>query len=525
MSQRKKPDSTRQKSQRATAQSKTLPGNASKQQEAIPLQSAPDDREGWKAYWTERQQTWRTEPEIDATRQQELTTCYEIKPDIKEGIYPFRNMKLSRADVEWLLATYGASFTPEKGLDVRGANLRGEDLSGLSMPGLLGGVTFAEWRDVSGKRAIAVTPLQDVLVWVDFREARLDGTDLRGSRLENADFRGAQLVQANLAKTQLKYAKFKGADLRQAWLEGADLTEAHLEGANLTEAHLERAKLVAAQLKSADLAGAYLEGAYLPLAQLKSADLAGANLKSADLRGVLLEDANLTNVQLDGAYLAGVILANVEGISPLLADIRWDGTNLAVVDWSQIKVLGDECRAKQMKNQHGLLQEACLDEYRKAVRANRQLAVAQQDQGLNEEAAHFAYRANVLHRKLLGFQIVQPKILPWRRVRKFGAWCFSHLLNLLAGYGYRPARSFLAYIIIVFGFMGLYLLASHFTAPHLSWDEALVLSLSSFHGRGFFTQTLTLGDPYARLAVTEAVLGLFVEVSLIATFTQRFFGK
>lgn len=73
--------------------------------------------------------------------------------------------------------------------------------------------------------------------------------------------------------------------------------------------------------------------------------------------------------------------------------------------------------------------------------------------------------------------------------------------------------------------MGLYLLTSHFATPHLSWDEALVWSLSSFHGRGFFTQTLTLGDPYARLAVAEAVLGLFVEVSLIATFTQRFFGK
>ena len=35
------------------------------------------------------------------------------------------------------------------------------------------------------------------------------------------------------------------------------------------------------------------------------------------------------------------------------------------------------------------------------------------------------------------------------------------------------------------------------------------------------------GQPhwYARLAVTEAVLGLFIEISFIATFTQRFFGK
>lgn len=33
------------------------------------------------------------------------------------------------------------------------------------------------------------------------------------------------------------------------------------------------------------------------------------------------------------------------------------------------------------------------------MRANRQLAVALQAQGLNEEAARFAYRAHVLQRK------------------------------------------------------------------------------------------------------------------------------
>ena len=121
--------------------------------------------------------------------------------------------------------------------------------------------------------------------------------------------------------------------------------------------------------------------------------------------------------------------------------------------------------------------------------------------------------------------MVQSKISFWQRLRKLGSWGFSHLLNALAGYGYRPGRSALAYILIIFGFMGLYLLTSQFATPHLSWDEGLVLSLSSFHGRGFFTQTITLGDPYARLAVAEAVLGLLVEASLIATFTQRFFGK
>jgi len=56
-------------------------------------------------------------------------------------------------------------------------------------------------------------------------------------------------------------------------------------------------------------------------------------------------------------------------------------------------------------------------------------------------------------------------------------------------------------------------------------DEALVLSVSSFHGRGFFSQNITLGDAYAQIAALEAVVGLLIEISFIATFTQRFLGK
>jgi hypothetical protein len=36
---------------------------------------------------------------------------------------------------------------------------------------------------------------------------------------------------------------------------------------------------------------------------------------------------------------------------------------------------------------------------------------------------------------------------------------------------------------------------------------------------------VVLGDAFARLAAAEAVLGLLIEVSFIATFTQRFFGR
>jgi len=153
-----------------------------------------------------------------------------------------------------------------------------------------------------------------------------------------------------------------------------------------------------------------------------------------------------------------------------------------------------------------------LEEYEVAVRANRQLAVALRAQGLDEEAARFAYRAQLLQRIVL------------RRQGKFAAYLFSQLLDLLAGYGYRPGRSVIAYLVVIFCFMGLYLLNAH-GATHLRWDEALVLSVSSFHGRGFFLQNVTLGDAFARLAAVEAVLGLLIEIIFIATFTQRFLGK
>lgn len=485
------PDPARPRSRRATKRSKIPPSNGSQPPEEALAQPAPDDREGWKAYWEKYQQPWRTEPEINVARQQELATCAAVTPDTEKRIYPFSGMKLSRADVEWLLATYGTGFTPEQGLDVRGADLDTVNLSRLPLAGLRGGLTREEWRDASRSKA------QSEAAAVYMNNSFLNETQLQGAHLV-----GAQLV---------------GADLRGAQLQGASLIRAQLVGANLR----------GAQLQGTHLGGAQLADVQLKNAQLAGADLRGAQLVGADLRGAQLEGAHLKETRLEGANLVGITLADRQGIGPQLADVRWDGCNLAVVEWSQVKILGNEYRAHQREDQHSSVKnkEQRLGEYQEAVRANRQLAVALQTQGLNEEASRFAYRANLLQRKVLWFQMIQPKLSLWQRTRKLGAWMFSHFLNLVAGYGYRPERSFLAYLLVIFSFMSLYLLTSHFTTPHLRWDEALVLSLSSFHGRGFFTQTITLGDAYARLAVTEAVLGLFIEISFIATFTQRFFGK
>ncbi len=149
-------------------------------------------------------------------------------------------------------------------------------------------------------------------------------------------------------------------------------------------------------------------------------------------------------------------------------------------------------------------------EFISAVRANRVLAVTLSAQGLNEHADRFAYRAQLLQRQGL------------RRQRKYGAAFGSWLLDVVS---YKPMRSLIAYIVIIIAFAGAYLLNAQFAAPHLSWDEALVLSISAFHGRGFFTSGISLGDTLARLAAGEAIIGLLIEITFIATFTQRFFAR
>lgn len=200
-----------------------------------------------------------------------------------------------------------------------------------------------------------------------------------------------------------------------------------------------------------------------------------------------------------------------------------------------------------------------------AVRANHQLSIALQDQGLNEEASRFAYRAQKLQRKVLLMQLGQwqwvehvrdwiqnrqiwkhflalwqwmqmsvlwkqvAKSVRWIRrvdtfVRKIGAFLFLFFLGLLAGYGYRPGRALVWYLFAIFGFTTAYSVFGHI--PFL--PDALVFSIMSFHGRGFFPSLsgeISLHNPLVVLAAAEAVIGLFIEISFIATFTQRFFGK
>src|SRR5438067_1750970 len=96
--------------------------------------SSKQDRQTWQAFWAKQGQQWRTEPEIDAERQEELAARRSMTPDVAQGLYPFKGMKLSRADIEWLLATHEHGRGPvdyhdQNQRDRVGLDLRGADLS------------------------------------------------------------------------------------------------------------------------------------------------------------------------------------------------------------------------------------------------------------------------------------------------------------------------------------------------------------------------------------------------------------
>jgi len=377
-------------------------------------------------------------------------------------------------------------------------------------------------------------------------------------------FDGIELTGADVTWLADQSGRDTIGDLRNLHLEGADLRSAHLEGANLRKAYLEGARLNFA----------HLEGAVLRRVQLAGADLLGVHLEGGDLSDTHLEgrtyapdDPDYLRIRawnkdfpttLPPAYLKGAVLDAATSLNDItlgdgrrggvrVADVRWGGANLAVVDWTPliepVAELGDERAAcawkpsafSEFKDRFSLKEQPAgrrkhaemqkqwrLQVYRAAVRANRQLATALRDQGMNEEADQFAYRAQVLQRQVF-----------WQQGKR-GRAAFSWVLDRVAGHGYKPQRSLYTYLGVLFGFAALYFLVGNgllaFGLPvsqfhDLPWYEAVILSVSSFHGRGFFQPLQSPGDPVAMIAAVEAVFGLFIEVSFIATFTQRYFGK
>ena len=419
----------------------------------LPVRTAGE----WQAYWQSQGQPWRTEPEIDVMRQEELAKSRLTVPDIGEGIYPFKKVKLSRADVEWLLATHEGGRGPvdwnnesqraREGLDLRGADLRDVDLKHLPMARLRGALTWQEQPYLTEERR------QEAVIL-------LEGADLKYAHLE-----GAILADVRLKKV----------DLRAVHFAYAYLVRTHLEGVSLEDAHLERANLLAA----------YLED----------------------------------------TFLGGVVLADEHHIGPRLLGVHWEKTDLGDVNWTQVRILDDEYRARQKKREQRVKEKKRrMLEYERAVLANRQLALALQSQGLNEDAARFAYRAQILQKTVLWFHLTHRHVRFRQRMRTGGGWFFSWFLYLLTGYGYRMWRILAAYLLIVSLCAGVYFVLGMSYPPHVSLLQALLESITAFHGR-VFSEVFASDTPQIWVTAFEAVAGLVIEGVFIAMLTQRFFGK
>src|SRR6266480_4425514 len=394
-----------------------------------------DDRDAWHTYWKAQGQSWRTEPEIAEERQAELVEYRAVVPDIQKGNYPFRDIKLSRADIEWLLATHEGGHGP------------------------------IEWNYEHQRRG--------------------EGLDLRGADLRSVDLHSLPLtcLRSGLNRNEAIEATLEQRNMAAVHLEGANLSLAHLEGAYFCSAHLEGVNLYRTRLEGADIYGARLEGAYL-----KEARLGGASLRTSFFDDASnFNDVELVNEKLGCALLSGV---------------HWNDMSLLRTDWTQIKILGDENEARQTKRWDGEIKnkEEWLYSYQIAVQAYRQLAIVLQAQGLNEESAKFAYRAQVLQRKVSCHQ------------RRLGQYFFSLFLSLLAGYGYKLWRSFAAYVLVIAIFAATYYHFGSIMRISLSPIEAIVFSMTSFHGRGFTPgENIGLSNPLTILAAIEALVGLIIE--------------
>jgi hypothetical protein len=241
---------------------------------------------------------------------------------------------------------------------------------------------------------------------------------------------------------------------------------------------------------------------------LEGAHLSEAHLAGADLRLAFMDAATALN---------DVVLADDTHGAAQVADVRWWGVNLSVVDWAALHELGDERAARRWMGTRA----ARLASYRAAVRANRQLAVALQDQGLNEEAARFAFRAQHLQRQV------------FRLRRQVGAYLFSLLLAGLAGYGYLLHRILVAYVLVVGLFAAGYLGAG-LAAGDMHWGAPAVLNavqislnaihLNAIHGRVFFAK-FSLDTAQSWLATGESLVGIVIEGMFVAMLIQRFFSR
>ncbi len=296
--------------------------------------ASTNDPDGWRIYWKACGQPWRVEPEIPLHRRR-------IKPNKDTHSYPFSQFRLTRADIEWLLATHEQGKGPVDyrakgwgtrcGIEVRGADVRGVNLQGLPLSGLLGGYVDEDGVTTGRCQLLSDTSLAEAGVHLEganLSHAELAGSCLAGAHLEKAklfqaalyyaDLRSTSLSGAFLVGAHLEYARFcytalAGVDLRFAHLEGACLTAVEGEGVNLSSAHLVGATLIQCHWAGCNFSKSHMEGV-----DLRETSICGVGkiFDESHLEGAVLKNLRLVGCTFEGAYLSGAVVEGLHTTHP-----------------------------------------------------------------------------------------------------------------------------------------------------------------------------------------------------------------
>lgn len=465
---------------------------------------------------SERIASWQTSAPISLERAQELQTRLHVAADPMKSVFPFKDVTLTRADIEWLLLRHDGGKGPvdwsdaaqrnRQGLDLRGARLSGEDLSGLPLARLIGGLTTEE-RLLASKEAAREKELRDAA------GVHMEGVNLTDTHLEGAILRSARLEGACLFRTRLEHA-----NLTMAHMEGSDCRAAHFEGASMATVHLGGFSADTPphpQHWVADFSG--------PVVDVRQTAFP-TTLPPASLRLAFFDVATSFYPDIGNERLGFISIV----------DARLNDMNLARVDWTKVSILGDERTARNKYTRFGKARTLSgrIALYKVAARANSQLAIALSAQGMADQATRFLYRSLILDRKLMALRIRKGQL------KHLVPYLLSWFLFLVTGYGYRMWRLLLTYVLLIAGFAAGYALTGKYCGvtlglssgmwlscrPDISWFNVLLISLTAFHGR-VFSQQFGVGSPQFVLTAVEAIVGLVVESIFIAMLTQRVFNR
>lgn len=457
--------------------------------------------------------------------------------NVANGAPPFSHVKLNRDMIAWItsnasaLPGYTASTDDRNALDLRESILDFEDLEGIQLPTADLEGAFVQFANLRGAF------LGDVrLIHADLEETNLENADLYRAVLDGSFFGRASLRRASLLDAQGVNVLMAGVDLREAMVIQAELVNVVMRKAHLSGAKFDGSNLDGGDFQEADFKHASLRRAQLHDANCTKADFSGADLSFADLAGSNLENAifdvhtNFSKTNLQDTRLRGV---------------QWGDADLSFVEWSAIRELRDETEAKKAPINNR------PQRYREASEAYVKLSAALRNSGLTATSVDYHYRAALMTQRALQFEFIsrllflapsadaRTETAPdsrggcgiFCRLGRFVTspvylirWLLWAVFGFSVGYGDKPFRAILVYVGTIVFFMVTYLLMSGHVGRALDWQESFVLSMVSFHGRGFSSTDLHLVDPLAMVSAFEAATGTMEELLFITAFVRRFIG-